>query len=359
MLSKLLKLIFPAWGFALYFDTGGGGSPPAPDYTPMAAASEKSAQIAADLGQKQLDENKRQYDLNQQTIAPLIAKQGTLMDQQMAQSQDYYDYNKSASRPLEAEVNKEAMAAGSDQLQGEAADRAVADSRAGQTANANMIARQGIRYGFSPEKMAAAGGDLSVNQGLAEATAANGARTNELNRGFGMKMNAASMYRGLPQASTSAAGVASGAGTAGVNGTLGASGQYLNGMSAGTGTIMSGQQLAQQGLGSILSSQTSAFGSGQQNAGNTMSGLGSLVGAGAKLWSASDRRLKDNIVLVGTDEATGLNLYEFNYKTNPKDRFRGVMADEVLVHFPAAVIETSDGYLAVDYSRLGIEMVEV
>lgn len=271
-------------GRRLYlFDTGGGGSPPAPDYSAMAAATEKSAQLGSDLGNAQLTENKRQYDQNQATIAPLLAKQGTLMDQSMAQSQDYYDYNKSASRPIEAEINKEAMNAGSEQLQGEAADKALADARGGFTSSANMMARQGIRYGFSPEKMAAAAGDASATQGLAEATAANGARTAELNRGFGMKMNAASMYRGLPQASTAAAGVASGAGSVAVNGTLGASAQYLGGMNAGTSTIMNGQQLAQQGIGNILSAQSGAYNAGQQSQGQT---IGAVLGGAVTLGAA-------------------------------------------------------------------------
>ena len=35
------------------------------------------------------------------------------------------------------------------------------------------------------------------------------------------------------------------------------------------------------------------------------------------------------------------------------------MADEVVEQFPHAVIEQEDGYYAVDYAELGLEMVEV
>jgi hypothetical protein len=90
----------------------------------------------------------------------------------------------------------------------------------------------------------------------------------------------------------------------------------------------------------------------------------SLLGAGAQLGAAwlgkpSDRRLKANIALVGKDERTGLNLYEFAYVGAPQRRFRGVMADEVIAYDPRAVSFDEQGYARVDYARLGIEFKEV
>jgi len=89
----------------------------------------------------------------------------------------------------------------------------------------------------------------------------------------------------------------------------------------------------------------------------------SLLGAGAQLGAAaifaSDRRLKSNIERVGADERTGLNLYEFEYAATPGPRFRGVMADEVALVMPAAVVEMDDGFMAVNYPMLGLEMTEV
>ena len=73
----------------------------------------------------------------------------------------------------------------------------------------------------------------------------------------------------------------------------------------------------------------------------------------------SDRRLKDNIAQVGTDERTGLNLYEFEYTGQPDKRYVGVMADEVENVLPDAVITGPDGYKRVDYDMLGISMMEV
>ena len=65
-----------------------------------------------------------------------------------------------------------------------------------------------------------------------------------------------------------------------------------------------------------------------------------------------------NIELVGRDERTGLSLYEFNYIDMPTRRFRGVMADEVEKLYPDAVMTMEDGFKAVHYAALGMEMVE-
>lgn len=75
----------------------------------------------------------------------------------------------------------------------------------------------------------------------------------------------------------------------------------------------------------------------------------------------SDIRLKRDIYLVGFEQ--GLPVYHFSYRFpylgNPIDTvYRGVMAQDVLRVYPEAVV--SDGeYMAVDYSKLGIEFGRV
>lgn len=70
---------------------------------------------------------------------------------------------------------------------------------------------------------------------------------------------------------------------------------------------------------------------------------------------SSDEKLKENIVPVG--KKNGLTLYRFNYKGGSK-RFVGVMADEVEKCMPEA-ISYKDGYKAVNYPMIGIQMVSV
>jgi hypothetical protein len=80
---------------------------------------------------------------------------------------------------------------------------------------------------------------------------------------------------------------------------------------------------------------------------------------GGSTFRASDRRLKEHIVQVGS-HPLGLGLYLFSYKQEFKHRCGqgrqfGVMADEVEHVMPAAVSLDADGFRRVDYAMLGIE----
>lgn len=72
----------------------------------------------------------------------------------------------------------------------------------------------------------------------------------------------------------------------------------------------------------------------------------------------SDPRAKENVVRVDTHPA-GFGLYLFDYKAEfravaGEGRQFGVMADEVAAIAPEAVNADENGYLRVDYSKLGI-----
>ena len=83
------------------------------------------------------------------------------------------------------------------------------------------------------------------------------------------------------------------------------------------------------------------------------------MGLGGYMSKVSDRRLKQNIEEVGRDERTGLPLYEFEYKNGSGRRYVGVMADDVEKKYPQAIFTMPDGYKAVNYHMLGLEMIEV
>jgi hypothetical protein len=117
-----------------------------------------------------------------------------------------------------------------------------------------------------------------------------------------------------------------------------------------------GMANAGQTYGNVLSNQTSQFNTGLNAQGEV---IGALVGAGTTAAFRSDRRLKENIELVGRDERTMLPLYEFEYIGGSGKRYLGVMADDVKVGYPEMVVTMPDGYDAVNYAGLGIEMVEV
>lgn len=71
----------------------------------------------------------------------------------------------------------------------------------------------------------------------------------------------------------------------------------------------------------------------------------------------SDRRLKTDITNTG-HRTNGFAIYEFSYRDRP-GRYLGVMAQDVVRTRPDAVVERDDGYLMVDYAKLGISPVRV
>lgn len=90
------------------------------------------------------------------------------------------------------------------------------------------------------------------------------------------------------------------------------------------------------------------FNAQQQNRTQTAGALGSLGGA---LLAKSDRRLKQDVRLVG--RKAGLNVYDFRYLWDKKGTVRrGFMAQEVLNVIPEAVRWFAGGFMAVDYSQL-------
>jgi len=69
----------------------------------------------------------------------------------------------------------------------------------------------------------------------------------------------------------------------------------------------------------------------------------------------SDIRLKRDIVELGR-LANGLHLYRYRYLWSDT-LYVGVMAQEVSATAPEAVTRGADGYLRVDYSRLGLDLL--
>lgn len=124
-----------------------------------------------------------------------------------------------------------------------------------------------------------------------------------------------------------------------------------------TGNLQTG--LAQAQLNAQLANQQS---------GGSM--FGDILGSISPIYSAatgtgnaaqmaamfSDERLKENIELVGHD--MGHNIYEFDYKDG-SGRFRGVMAQEVVLKEPDAVTTHPSGYMMVNYDKIGLKMESV
>jgi hypothetical protein len=303
------------------------------------------------LGREQLDFSKQQY-AEMKPIAERVANQQLAsQEQQMKQAQEYYDYQQGTFRPVERGLVAQAQEYDTEANRERIAAQAAADTaRAFGTAE-GMTSRNLARRGVGPGSgnAMAMQNQNALSLASARAGAMTGARNQAEQIGYARKLDAVGLGRNLAGASTAAYGAATGAGSAGLSSSMAPGGQYMQGL---------GQ--AGQTYGSILNSQTSAYNTAQSQADPFASiigmGLGGWAGGGFK---GSDIRLKQNIERVGTDERTQLPVYEFEYKSTPGERFRGVMAHEVEVNFPDAVITRADGYKAVFYERLGMQMVKV
>jgi len=328
----------------------------APDYTPLANASNAAAEKMSALGQSQLDFAKQQYADNAPLMKEIATQQKLAMEQQLAQGKDYYDYNKTTYRPLEQGIVADAQSFDTDAYRNQLATRAAADSGLAfnRTRQANERAMASMGVNPNSGRFQGMANQTGLMQAANRAGAMTGARERAQQTGYARKLDAAGLGRGLAGASTAAYGSAVGAGGAAA-GTYGMAGQqYMGGMAQGAGTIGSGMNMQITGLSNSLNSQTQYAMNQADN--SLMGAAGGIAGAAASYYS--DRRLKDNIEFAGVDHDTGLNLYDFNYKWNPK-RFRGVMAQEVKEMYPEAVYNSGAGWMGVYYDMLGIEMKEV
>lgn len=316
---------------------GGKASVPPPDYSGLES-----------IGREQLAFAKQQYS----DIMP-FAKQvyGLQMDaqkQQMQQAQDYYDYQRKTFRPLEQGLVADAQRFNTENYREQLARDAALQAARAFDQTQGMADRASAARGIaidSPAAMALRNrGQYALATGTAQGM--NQARQQAEQMGWARRMDVTGLGRGLAGASTAAYGGATGAGSAGLNAAMAPGGQFMQGLQQGANTF-----------GTMTGQQAGMFNASMQQADPMAQIAGTALGIYAG--KVSDRRLKENIEVVGRDERTMLPLYEFEYKGGSGKRFLGVMADDVEEKYPEAVFTMPDGFKAVNYAMLGIEMIEV
>lgn len=280
------------------------------------------------------------YDQSQDDREWMLGRRGQLTNLQNRLTADAKEFNTDDRR---------------EQLAGEA----IGDVRQAFDQGRQMQMRGLQRMGVNPNdgKFAAMSNQMAMGEALAQSTAANKVRQAARMEGYALTDRATNALSGFPAMSMQATQAGAGFGGMGLD----TANKGLAGMNSGFGA---GATAAGQ-MGSNATNMWSAQGN-YKNQQDQIAGsndpFGTVLGAAAGGWASggfkfSDRRLKENITLVGRDERTGLNLYEFSYINGSGRLFRGVMADEVEVNFPHAVFEMPNGFKAVNYAALGIEMV--
>lgn len=368
----LFLLRLALWPVQRYFERHlvlrldfGSDPPPPPDYTPVANASKEAAEIAAQLGREQLAEARRQYDQNMAVARPIVDAQAQLMGQ--AYEQGNYSFQRFRDGGAQAQDALRDMAMGRMpsfvQKQGDAeARRALADVGANLDAQRASTTRSMQRMGINPNsgRMAAMQGQMDVTAAAAKAGAANNARRSAEDRAYARLGDVYNTYVGMASSAPTFYQTGTQAGNSAVNNQMAPGAGLMGGMSGAANTTLQGRDMALRGQMGILNAQTN-YANTVANSGSSLGDLGSLIGAGVSAYKAfSDRRLKENIEVIGRDERTGLTLYEFSYIDDPDmRRYQGVMADEVIAVDPYAVEFDEQGFARVNYARLGIEFKEV
>ena len=240
----------------------------------------------------------------------------------------------------------------------ELAAKASADVNAGFSNAEAQQTRSLSRMGVNPNsgKFAAASNQINLEKAKALAGASTKARADATQEGRALTDRATNALAGYPAMGMQTTGQGAQYGGLGLN--------YANQGAAGINAgFQAGASVAganSQGYGAIWNQQQGAYQADQQANAAGSAGLGQALGQIGMMAFMSDRRLKTDIKRTGTDEATGLPLYRFRYINDPSGTlYQGVMADDVEKSHPDAVIKMSDGFKAVDYAKLGIQMVVV
>lgn len=238
---------------------GGKSSPPPPDYTGMEA-----------LGREQLAFSRQQYNEMAPLAQRIAAQQMAAQDQQMAQAQNYFDYQQQTFRPVEQGLVRDAERFSTEGFrEQQARDAAAATGRAFGVMQ-DAAARAAASRGVNPNSGAGMALQSQNMLGLSaqRANAMTGARNQAEQMGFARRLDVTGLGRGLAGASTAAYGGATAAGTSGINTSMAPGSQRMQGMAQ-----------AGQTMGNVLSSQTSVYNTAQSQADPFASIVGMGLGA--------------------------------------------------------------------------------
>lgn len=352
------KLAFKPRGgrcFAMTLEGGGGYEAPPPDPA-LIAAQIKSMGIQDEMLQSIIANSNEMLPLQKEQTAFGLKAAQTAYDQSQEDRGFMLDRRGQLSG-MQDQLVQDAKSFDGEAKANELARKAQASVQQSFDNTEAQQMRSLSRMGVNPNsgKFAAMSNQNSLAKASALAGAANNARTQAEDMGYKLTDRATNALAGYPAMGMTATGAGAQYGGLG----LSMANTGLQGMNSGFGQGANVAGSNAQGYGNIWGQQNDAY-QASQNASNAASaGLGQAAGTLGMMAFMSDRRLKKDIVAVGTDERTGLTLYQFRYINEDDTVYQGVMADEVLERYPDAVVHAPNGYMSVIYAVLGIEFKRV
>lgn len=281
------------------------GSDSQPDTSGLNQAALNNSNISAETLAWYKEKDARDRPMQEK----LANKAYEVADQQLASSKtndalaaDYANYNKNTFRPLEQGIVADAQGYDTPEKRQAAADSAIADTNMAfsktNDATARALAANGINPG-STRAMSVMQGQ-AVDQAEANAGAAFKARKGVESVGHAMKMDAASLGRGLASSQATAAQTAIQAG----NSSVGNAGAPLTAANQGAATYGNGMNAvvnANNSAGNLYGQQANIWNTATNNQNNYEIGM---VNAASNAYKAySDENLKTDITPVNPEKA--------------------------------------------------------
>lgn len=272
---------------------GGGGSAPSPD-PQIGQAALKNAQVGEDW----LTFAKEQFAAGNVRQKEMDELNKTVIDQQLATqeqtnqwAQEDRQRTKSVFQPLQDEFIKTANEYGTQARQDQAASEAMTDVQKAAANNNQIQQRNMASMGINPASGRFAGISRAdaTNTALAEAGAANAARTQMRDKSLALKADAINMGSGLASSTASAYGLGLNAGNSAVGNMAAGQNSYYqnrNVMAQGFGGAQQGYSNQGNILSNIYGQQVNAWSAQQQANSNSAAGFGSLIGTGVGAYAA-------------------------------------------------------------------------
>ena len=333
--------------------------PEAPDYSGIASANEKSAELAAQAANNQLAFSREQYDFlkpyiqNQlETGQSVAAQQQTDAAKASDRADQQWEQYQTTFQPIEEQMAKEAMDYGSAADQERAAGQAATDVSQQFQSQRAAAQRQLTSMGVKPNAgtFMSANREMDASEAAARASAMTGTRQAVKDKGVSLRAGAAAFGRNQTNTAGQQLGLSTGSGSAatqssgaGVGSTMAAGSQVAGGYGAQIGAANSSIQ-ANLGLGGL---QNAAYGNQAQMYGSQMAGLGQLVGTAAGFYgkqpgsgaAVSSKALKEGKVPIDPGKVVeafkNLDVESWKYKDGVADggRHVGPYAEDVQREF--------------------------
>lgn len=335
---------------------GGGSSAPPPDPR-LTEAQIKSLGIQDSAIEQVLANSRDLAPLQKRQLMDSITRGDTLYGQSQ-EDRTYGLQRRGVLTGLQDRLVTDANSFNEPDRQEQMAAQAQADVTSAYGNSAGQLARGMERSGVNvgSGKYMALQNQNMLSQAAASASAANKTRQAARLEGFQLTDRATNAFSGYPSStagsvgtglSTAGFGLASAnSGLAGLNSGYGAAGGMAGQMGSNAANMYGAMGNYKSQQDKIASEQSDPFGA------ILGKGLGAFATQYGTTLAGSDRRLKEDIVLVGRTQS-GHNVYTFRYKAGGPT-VMGVMADEVERTHPEAVHKRAIAgeFDAVDYALI-------